>query len=120
MRATSRLGKVAPRAAGWAGLVLAVMMGGTSAQARPAFSCAGFALLGGAQLICSHLDPEAPAQTCNFSWSLMSGSGPSIVTGAFVLAPGVANDTVFQGSGYTSTLTNPVVLCQSARPKPEP
>ena len=49
----------------------------------------------------------------------MSETGPSIVTGTFVLAPGVANVTVFQGSGYTSTLTNPVVLCQSARPGPE-
>ncbi len=117
MNATSRLATIVRRTIGTAALITALTA--IPAQARPAFSCAGFALLGGAQLICSHVDPDAPAQTCNFSWSLLSGSGQSIVTGAFVLAPGVTNATVFQGSGYSSTLTSPVVLCQSARPGPE-
>lgn len=115
MDATSSLAAKVWQIIGTAGSLTALVAAATPALARPAFSCAGFALLGGAQLVCSHVDPDAPPQTCNFSWSLMSGSGQSIVTGAFVLAPGVTNATVFQGSGYSSTLTSPIVLCQSAR-----
>lgn len=84
--------------------------------ASPAFSCGGFALLGGAQLLCSHVDPDAPAQTCTFSWSLLtSDSKVNVVTGSFLLPVGVQNETVYQGSGFNGTLTSPVVLCQGRK-----
>ena len=120
MKAITTSGATMRRIVGPVGWLCVAALVATPACARPAFSCAGFALLGGAQLVCSHVDPEAPPQTCNFSWSLLSGNGQSIVTGAFVLAPGVTNATVFQGTGYTATLANPVVLCQAAQYNPEP
>ena len=91
----------------------------TSAQpvsARAAFSCGGFAQLGGAQLLCSHTDPAAPTQTCTFSWTLVATSGaPSVVQGSFILTPGLTNFTAYQGTGYTYALATPVVLCQSRK-----
>jgi len=91
-------------------------MGITTAMAKPAFSCGGFALLGGAQLLCSHIDSQAPAQTCTFSWALMAtNTGLTVVTGSFLLAPGISNDTVYQGSGFSYALSNPIVLCQGRK-----
>ena len=87
------------------------------ASAAPAFSCGGFAMLGGAQLICSHIDPRAPMQFCNFSWALMGEQGLSVQDGSFMLPPGVQNATVYQGSGFSGQLGNPIVLCQAKRGK---
>lgn len=110
------------RAAEWqlaarlfAGLILAVA-GATPGMARAAFSCAGMALSGGAELLCSHTEPEAPTQVCSFSWYLMDEtSRPSMVTGSFSLPRGVTNSVVFQGSGYAYALSNPIVLCQGRK-----
>ncbi len=86
------------------------------ASARTAFSCGGFAQLGGAQLLCSHTDPAAPTQICTFSWTLVGTSGsPSVVQGSFVLTPGLTNFTAYQGTGYTYALSTPVVLCQGSK-----
>ena len=98
-----------------AGLVLAAV-GTGPVMARAAFSCAGMALSGGAELLCSHTEPEAPTQVCSFSWYLMDqASRPSMVTGSFSLPRGVANSVVFQGSGYAYALSNPIVLCQGRK-----
>ncbi len=87
--------------------------------AQPAFSCAGFAQLGGAQLLCSHTDPAAPPQVCTFSWSLAGpGGNPSVVQGSFLLTPGLTNATVYQGNGFAYALANPVVLCQARQTPP--
>jgi hypothetical protein len=85
------------------------------ALAAPAFSCGGFALQGGAQLVCSHIDPTAPAQMCTYSWSLMGGDGLDVVSGSFLLAPGMSNLTVYQGSGFSYAISNPIVLCQGRK-----
>lgn len=109
-------------ALGWTGLKargaafafgLAVLPG-TPALARAPFSCAGMAVAGGAELLCSHADPDAPTQTCSFSWTLMTvGNQQSVVSGSFVLPTGVANSVVYQGSGFAYALTTPIVLCQA-------
>ena len=96
-----------------AGLLLA--SGGTAAAAAP-FSCGGFALLGGAQLLCSHVDSHAPTQMCTFSWALTTLKGtPTVQQGTFVLPPGSINAQVYQGSGYSGELSGPIVLCQGKR-----
>ena len=98
------------------GLVPAItLLGAGSAAAKPAFSCGGFAMLGGAQLACSHIDPEAPSQICTFSWALMGTTGQQIVNGSFLLAPGTSNMTEYQGSGFNYALSNPIVLCQARK-----
>ena len=90
-----------------------------AAAARAAFSCAGAAMAGGAELLCSHTDPVAPAQSCSFSWTLMtSANKQSVVSGSFVLEPGVQNSIVYQGSGYAYPLATPVVLCQGRSDTP--
>jgi hypothetical protein len=100
-----------------AGSFAMALMMAPAALAAPAFTCGGFAILGGAQILCSQTDPVAPAQICNFSWTLMgSGAGPTVVNGSFLLTPGVANATVYQGSGYSYALSNPIILCQSHQP----
>ncbi len=103
------------------GLVLAAVLvsAAGSAAAAPVYSCDGFALAGGAELLCSHLDARAPAQVCTFSWTLLSATnGASVVNGSFLLAPGVANAIVYQGYGFASALSPPVVLCQGRRADP--
>ena len=86
------------------------------AAASAPFACAGFAQLGGAQLLCSHTAPAAPPQICTFSWTLSGpGSAPTVVQGGFLLTPGITNVTVYQGSGFAHALANPVVLCQARR-----
>ena len=90
-----------------------------AADAGATFSCAGAAMAGGAELLCSHTDPAAPAQSCSFSWTLMtSGNQQSVVNGSFLLAPGVQNSIVSQGSGYAYALSMPVVLCQGRTDTP--
>ncbi len=89
---------------------------GTGASAAPAFSCGGFAMLGGAQLLCSHVDPKAPAQMCTYSWALVTPANTvQMAQGSFLLPTGVANATVFQGSGVNGELSAPIVLCQAKK-----
>ncbi len=86
------------------------------ALARASFSCAGAALAGGAELFCSHTDPDAPRQTCSFSWTLMTvANQQTVVSGSFVLPVGVSNSIVYTGSGYAYALSSPVVLCQGRK-----
>ncbi len=87
-----------------------------AALARGAFRCAGFAQAGGAEMLCSHTDPDAPAQICSFSWTLMTTANQqSVVNGSFLLARGMTNVAVYQGSGFAYTLSSPVVLCQGRK-----
>lgn len=86
------------------------------AAAGTVVNCGGFAMLGGAVLSCSHTDPDAPAQSCTFSWALLtSANATSVVEGAFLLPPGSSNLIVYQGSGFASALSNPIVLCQGRK-----
>ncbi len=102
-----------------AAAAIGLLSGGRAAAGQPAFSCGGFAQLGGAQLLCSHTDPAAPPQVCTFSWSLAApGGSPTVVQGSFLLTPGLTNATVYQGSGFAYALANPVVLCQARRTPP--
>lgn len=83
------------------------------AVAKEAVSCGGAAMLGGAQLNCSHVEPAAPPQFCTFSWALHTMAGDQkVVEGTFLLPPGAANVTIYQGSGFDSALSNPIVICR--------
>jgi hypothetical protein len=87
----------------------------SSVEAAQPYACGGAALAGGAQLVCSHIDPTAPPQSCNFYWSLMATDDTtSVVEGTFLLEPGTSNAVVYQGFGYNMALANPVILCQSS------
>jgi hypothetical protein len=91
----------------------AALLASATAEAAPAYACGGFALAGGAQLLCSHIDPKAPTQTCSFFWSLMTTDNRTdVVQGTFLLVPGTANAVVYQGFGFNEALANPIVLCQ--------
>ena len=88
----------------------------SGAAAAPAFSCGGFAMLGGAQLICSHVNPKAPPQMCTFSWALVTPMNTvQMAQGAFLLPTGVVNATVYTGSGVNGELSNPIVMCQAKK-----
>jgi hypothetical protein len=90
-----------------------------SALAGSAVSCGGAALLGGAQLICSHVDPKAPAQSCTFSWALATAANQTqVVSGSFLLPPGASNVQVYQGAGFAHAMSGPIVLCQGKRRAP--
>ena len=85
------------------------------AAAKDVVSCGGAAMLGGAQLNCSHVEPKAPPQFCTYSWDLHTSAGDQkIVEGTFLLPPGASNVTVYQGSGFDSALSNPIVICRGA------
>jgi hypothetical protein len=102
----------------YAALILPALLAGR-ALAKSAVSCGGAALIGGAQLLCSHVDPKAPAQLCTFSWALASAANQTqVVSGSFLLPPGVANFQVYEGSGFTHAMSGPIVLCQGKRPSP--
>lgn len=104
-----------------AGLIkLAVMFAPSVALAsEPTFNCAGAAMAGGAQMICSSLLPDR-AQDCSYSWTLQTMDGaPSVVDGSFRLAATESGVTVYQGMGFSTALGTPVVLCHAegrARP----
>ena len=89
--------------------------------AEPAFgkqivSCGGAVLLGGAQLLCSHVDPSAPAQVCTYSWALATPANQTqVVEGAFLIPPGTSNLMAYQGGGFARALSEPIVLCQGKR-----
>ena len=99
-------------------VLVAVGLPGPALAGAP-FSCGGFAQLGGAQLLCSHVDPTASTQICTYSWTLAgAGGSPSVVQGTFTLVPGQSNVTVYQGNGFGYALGTPVVLCQGRRRGP--
>ncbi len=90
-----------------------------SANASSAVSCGGEALLSGALLLCSHLDPKQPPQLCTFSWMLVTPANRSqIVQGTFLLPPGSSNVQVYQGGGFIRAMSGPIVLCQGKRGGP--
>jgi hypothetical protein len=95
-----------------AGVLLPVAAAGP-AFAKKIVSCGGAALLGGAQLVCSHTDPGAPAQLCTFSWALATATNQTqVVAGSFLLPPGASNVEVYQGAGFAHAMSEPIVLCQ--------
>ena len=99
----------------WASLALVVGLA-APADAGSAVSCGGFAMLGGAQINCSHVVAKAPAQFCTFSWALSASDGSlQAVQGSFLVPPGASNTTVYQGSGFNTALSNPIILCQGRR-----
>lgn len=100
----------------WASVAALQLSASSNASADQAVSCGGFAMLGGAQINCSHVVPKAPTQVCTFSWSLMTTDGGlDNVAGSFVLPPGSSNMMVYQGTGFSSALSNPIVLCQGKK-----
>lgn len=102
----------------WAG-VLPSIATTTPALAKTVVSCAGAAMLGAAQLLCSHLDPGQPAQLCSFSWALATPKNETqVVEGSFLLAPGASNVQVYQGGGFARALSEPIVLCRGQRRAP--
>jgi hypothetical protein len=88
----------------------------TPTLAKTIVSCGGAALLGGAQLLCSHIDPHEPPQLCTFSWALATPANQmQVVQGSFLLQPGVANLEVYQAAGFAHAMSEPIVLCQGKR-----
>jgi hypothetical protein len=86
------------------------------AIAKTIVSCGGAALLGGAQLLCSHLDPREPPQLCTFSWALATPANQiQVIQGSFLLPPGASNFEVYQGAGFAHAMSGPIVLCQGKR-----
>jgi len=86
------------------------------AQAGPVVACGGAAMQGGAQLMCSHTDPDKPQQFCTFTWDLMTtGNASQIVQGSFLMQPGAANVQVYQGAGFTSAISEPIVICRGKK-----
>ena len=99
-----------------AGTALATIALLSVAAARPAVSCGGAALAGGAEILCSQLDPKAPARTCTFSWALATPSNQTqVVSGSFLLQRGASNVQVYQGAGFSHAMSPPIVLCQAGR-----
>lgn len=99
-------------------IALQAALGGP-AFAKTAVSCGGAALLGGAQLLCSHIDPNAPTQLCTFSWALAAATNQTqVVSGSFLIPPRVSNLQVYQGAGFLHAMSGPIVLCQGKRRAP--
>ncbi|WP_246677784.1 MULTISPECIES: hypothetical protein [unclassified Mesorhizobium] len=99
----------------WIGIAAVTALVGCpgAAAAKDAVSCGGAAMLGGAQLNCSHVESKAPPQFCTFSWDLHTMAGDQkVVEGSFMLPPGASNVQVYQGSGFDSALSNPIVICR--------
>jgi hypothetical protein len=107
-----------PAALAWrtlAALALSIAAAGPAA-ASSVVSCDGEALLSGALLFCSHLDPKQPPQLCTFSWTLATPANRSqIVEGTFLLPPGSSNVQVYEGAGFIRAMSGPIVLCQGKR-----
>ena len=86
------------------------------ALADQVVNCGGAAMAGGAELMCSHVQPAAPPQVCTYSWTLMSTIGTlSTIQGSFLLPPGASNQPVYQGYGFSNALSEPIVLCQGRK-----
>jgi len=96
----------------WGAGILLPIATMSSASAKTIVSCAGAALLGGAQLLCSHIDPSEPTQLCAFSWALTTLTNQTqVVQGSFLLPPGASNVQVYQAGGFSHALSEPIVLC---------
>lgn len=96
-------------------LIAAALIAPTHSEAGSAYGCGGMALAGGAQLLCSHVDPKAPSQSCNYSWALMTTENvTSVVQGTFLLPRGASNQVVFQGFGYEAPLASPIIVCEGS------
>ena len=55
-------------------------------------------------------------ELCNFSWALITTANVSrIVEGSFLLPPGAANLQVYQGAGFSSAASQPIVMCQGRK-----
>ncbi len=100
-------------------LAAVASLGGVSpCLAKTVVNCGGAALLGGAQLLCSHTDPSAPAQICTFSWALATAANQTqVVQGSFLLPPGTSNMQVYESGGFVRAVSEPIVLCQGRRGK---
>ena len=97
-------------------ILAATAFGWCAAVAEPAVSCGGFAMLGGAQISCSHVAPKQPTQFCTFSWALLNaGNAPTVVQGSFMVPQGAINAAAYQGGGFVGALSNPIVLCQGKK-----
>jgi hypothetical protein len=71
---------------------------------------------GGAQLMCSHTDPDKPEQFCTFSWDLMTTEDSSeVVQGSFLIGPGTVNVPVYQGAGFVNAVSEPIVICRGKK-----
>ncbi len=89
------------------------------ALAKTIVNCGGAALLGGSQLLCSHVDPSEPAQLCAFRWALATPANQTqVVEGSFLLPPGASNVLVYQGGGFIHAMSEPIVLCQGKHRAP--
>ncbi len=100
-------------------LLLPVALGGEALAAKMPVNCGGAAMAGGAQLLCTHIDPTAPAQLCTYSWALSTlANTTQVIEGTFLLPPGSSNVAVYQGSGFANALSNPIVMCQGKRRPP--
>ncbi len=98
-------------------LLLTLALLPTGAHAASPVSCAGAVMMGGAQLMCTHLDPTAPPQFCTFSWALATTANVTqVVDGSFLLPPGASNMQIYQGSGFSTALSQPIVMCQNKAP----
>jgi len=96
--------------------LLAPLVAASPALGKTIVSCGGAVLLGGAQLLCSHVDPTAPAQVCTFSWALATAANQTqVVEGSFLIPPGTSNYMAYQGSGFVRAQSEPIVLCQGKR-----
>jgi hypothetical protein len=86
------------------------------AHASQPVVCGGAAMMGGAQLMCSHTDPDKPAQFCTFSWDLMrTDETAEVVEGSFLIPPEAKNVQVYQGSGFNSQISSPIVVCRGKK-----
>ncbi len=113
-RAAMRLGAMAVLLASAAWILLHA--GVSRAEAAQPVVCGGAAMQGGAQLMCSHTDPDKPTQFCTFSWDLMrSDNSSQVVQGSFLIPPDAANVQVYQGSGFASQITAPIVICRGKK-----
>jgi hypothetical protein len=91
----------------------AALVTASPALGKTIVSCGGAVLLGGAQLLCSHVDPAAPAQVCTFSWALATAVNQTqVVEGSFLIPPGASNFMAYQSSGFVRAMSEPIVLCQ--------
>jgi hypothetical protein len=87
-----------------------------SAFAKSPVVCGGAALLSGAQLLCSHVDPTQPAQLCTYSWALATPSNQvQVVSGSFLLQPKMSNVQVYSAGGFAHAMSEPIVLCQGRK-----
>ena len=102
----------------WPLAAVAYLGGASPCLAKTVVNCGGAALLGGAQLLCSHMDPSAPAQICTFSWALATPANQTqVVQGSFLLQPRVSNLQVYESGAFVRAVSEPIVICQGRRGK---